>query len=158
GLRAPRVNRALRLGMSLRTRLTLWYGALLALALLGFSAFLYLLLQQSLANSVDQRLTVRADQIRREVSASIGSSLQPQDVRSRPKASPRDGWIGPPARSWARASTPNPWTAAGASLPPRQTWLAASCRCRSRAARRSLPTSAVSTRCPWPRATRMCAC
>jgi signal transduction histidine kinase len=77
------VNRALRLGMSLRTRLTLWYGALLALALLGFSAFLYLLLQQSLANSVDQRLTVRADQIRREVSASIGSSLQPEDVAPR---------------------------------------------------------------------------
>jgi two-component system, OmpR family, sensor kinase len=77
------VRRAIHLGLSLRTRLTLWYGALLALTLLGFSAFLYLLLQQSLANSVDQRLTVRADQIRREVSASIGNSLQPEDVAPR---------------------------------------------------------------------------
>jgi signal transduction histidine kinase len=56
---------------------------LLALTLLGFSAFLYLLLQQSLASGVDQRLTVRADQIRREVSARIGSSLQPEDVAPR---------------------------------------------------------------------------
>src|SRR4030095_4188554 len=82
-LRTTGVNRALRLGLSLRTRLTLWYGALLALTLLGFSAFLYLLLQQSLASSVDQRLTVRPGQIRREVSARIGSSLQPEDVAPR---------------------------------------------------------------------------
>ena len=32
------MKRALRLGVSLRTRLTLWYGALLAVTLLGFSA------------------------------------------------------------------------------------------------------------------------
>ncbi len=77
------MKRAIRVGLSLRTRLTLWYGALLALTLLGFSAFLYLLLQQSLASSVDQRLSVRADQIRREVSARIGNSLQPEDVAPR---------------------------------------------------------------------------
>ena len=70
----------LRFGVSLRTRLTLWYGALLALTLLGFSALLYFTLQQSLARSVDERLTLRADQIEREVGPSIGGLLQPEDV------------------------------------------------------------------------------
>jgi two-component system, OmpR family, sensor kinase len=70
----------LRLGVSLRTRLTLWYGALLALTLLAFSALLYFTLQQSLSSSMDQRLTLRADQLRREVGPSIGNLLQPEDV------------------------------------------------------------------------------
>ena len=70
----------LRLGVSLRTRLTLWYGALLALALLAFSALLYFTLQQSLSSSMDERLTLRADQLRREVGPSIGNLLQPEDV------------------------------------------------------------------------------
>jgi len=70
----------LRLGVSLRTRLTLWYGALLALTLLAFSALLYFTLQQSLASSMDERLTLRADQLRREVGPSIGNLLQPEDV------------------------------------------------------------------------------
>jgi hypothetical protein len=75
------VNPKLRLGVSLRTRLTLWYGALLALALLAFSTFLFFTLQQSLASSMDTRLGVRADQIRREVGPSIGNlGLQPEDV------------------------------------------------------------------------------
>ena len=69
-----------RLGMSLRTRLTLWYGALLAIALLTFSAVLYFTLQQSLSSSMDERLTVRADQLRRELGPSIGGLLQPEDV------------------------------------------------------------------------------
>ena len=51
----------MRLGVSLRTRLTLWYGALLALALLAFSTFLFFTLQQSLASSMDTRLGVRAE-------------------------------------------------------------------------------------------------
>jgi two-component system, OmpR family, sensor kinase len=71
----------LRLGVSLRTRLTLWYGALLALTLLVFSTFLYFTLQQSLASSMDTRLGLRADQIRREVGPNLGSlGLQPEDV------------------------------------------------------------------------------
>ncbi len=71
----------LRLGVSLRTRLTLWYGALLALTLLAFSALLYFTLQQSLSSSMDERLKVRADQLRREVGPSIGNlGLQPEDV------------------------------------------------------------------------------
>src|SRR6267378_3769462 len=71
----------LRLGVSLRTRLTFWYGALLALTLLAFSALLYFTLQQSLSSSMDERLTLRADQLRREVGPSIGGlGLQPEDV------------------------------------------------------------------------------
>jgi two-component system, OmpR family, sensor kinase len=70
----------LRLGVSLRTRLTLWYGALLALTLLAFSVLLYFTLQQSQSSSMDQRLVLRADQIRREVGPSIGNLLQPEDV------------------------------------------------------------------------------
>ncbi len=71
----------LRLGVSLRTRLTLWYGALLALTLLAFSALLYFTLQQSLSSSMDQRLVLRADQLRRQVGRSIANlGLQPEDV------------------------------------------------------------------------------
>src|SRR5579864_1790516 len=70
----------LRLGVSLRTRLTLWYGALLFLTLLAFSALVYFTLQQSLSSSMDERLTLRADQLRREVGPSIGNLLQPEDV------------------------------------------------------------------------------
>jgi signal transduction histidine kinase len=66
--------------MSLRTRLTLWYGALLAVTLLAFSGLVYFTLQQSLSSSMDERLTLRADQLRREVGPSIGNLLQPEDV------------------------------------------------------------------------------
>jgi two-component system OmpR family sensor kinase len=68
------------LGVSLRTRLTFWYGALLALTLLGFSALLYFTLQRNLSSSMDSRLTVRADQIVREVGPGMGNLLQPEDV------------------------------------------------------------------------------
>jgi signal transduction histidine kinase len=75
------VNRLFIVGVSLRTRLTVWYGALLALTLLAFSTLLYFTLQQSLASSMDTRLELRADQIRREVGASIGGlGLQPEDI------------------------------------------------------------------------------
>jgi two-component system, OmpR family, sensor kinase len=74
------MKRMIRLGMSLRTRLTLWYGALLAITLLTFSALVYFTLQQNLSSSMDERLTLRADQLRREVGPSIGNLLQPEDV------------------------------------------------------------------------------
>jgi signal transduction histidine kinase len=74
------MKRVLRLGVSLRTRLTLWYGALLALTLLTFSGLVYFTLQQNLSSSMDERLTLRADQLRREVGPSIGNLLQPEDV------------------------------------------------------------------------------
>ena len=70
----------LRLGVSLRTRLTLWYGALLALTLLAFSTLLYFTLQRNLSSSMDERLTLRGDQIVREIGPSIGNLLQPEDV------------------------------------------------------------------------------
>ena len=44
------------LGVSLRTRLTLWYGALLALTLLAFASLLYFTLQRNLSSSMDERL------------------------------------------------------------------------------------------------------
>jgi two-component system, OmpR family, sensor kinase len=74
------MKRMLRLGVSLRTRLTLWYGALLAVTLLAFSGLVYFTLQQSLSSSMDERLTLRADQLHREVGPSIGNLLQPEDV------------------------------------------------------------------------------
>jgi len=74
------MKRMIRLGVSLRTRLTLWYGALLAVTLLTFSALVYFTLQQNLSSSMDERLTLRADQLRREVGPSIGNLLQPEDV------------------------------------------------------------------------------
>ena len=75
------MKRMLRVGMSLRTRLTLWYGAVLALTLLAFSVLLYLTLQQSLSSSMDQRLTLRADQLLGVVGPSIPvAGLQPEDV------------------------------------------------------------------------------
>src|SRR5579859_3486335 len=70
----------LHLGVSLRTRLTLWYGALLALTLLAFSSLLYFTLQRNLSSSMDERLTLRGDQIVREIGPSIGNLLQPEDV------------------------------------------------------------------------------
>jgi signal transduction histidine kinase len=74
------MKRMVRLGVSLRTRLTLWYGALLAVTLLIFSGLVYFTLQQNLSSSMDERLTLRADQLRREVGPSIGNLLSPEDV------------------------------------------------------------------------------
>jgi len=74
------MKRVLRLGVSLRTRLTLWYGALLAITLLIFSGLVYFTLQQNLSSSMDERLTLRADQLRLRIDPSIGNLLQPEDV------------------------------------------------------------------------------
>lgn len=74
------VKRMIRLGVSLRTRLTLWYGVLLAITLLTFSGLVYFTLQQNLWSSMDERLTLRADQLRREVGPNVGNLLQPEDV------------------------------------------------------------------------------
>src|SRR6202165_4920207 len=85
----------LHLGVSLRTRLTLWYGALLALTLLAFSSLLYFTLQRNLSSSMDQRLTLRADQIVREVGPSIGNLLQPEDVAPGQSASALGAFVEP---------------------------------------------------------------
>jgi heavy metal sensor kinase len=57
-LAAPRL-----LPISLRLRLTLWYGALVLLVLLGFTAFTYLEVRTALYESVDTALENRAAQI-----------------------------------------------------------------------------------------------
>jgi two-component system, OmpR family, sensor kinase len=88
-------------GVSLRTRLTLWYGALLALTLLAFSAILSFTLEQSLSRAVDERLAIRADQIRREVSSgsgsnsTIGNLLQPEDVAPGQLQSTLEAFVAP---------------------------------------------------------------
>ncbi len=70
-----------RLGVSLRTRLTIWYGALLALTLLGFSSLLYFTLERSLDRGVNEALHLRADQLRRSMlGPNLGLLLQPEDV------------------------------------------------------------------------------
>jgi hypothetical protein len=48
------------IGISLRTRLTLWYGALLAVTLRGFSGHVYFTLERNLSSSVDEALRRRA--------------------------------------------------------------------------------------------------
>jgi signal transduction histidine kinase len=91
------VIRSPRLGLSLRTRLTLWYGALLALTLLAFSALLYFTLERSLSASVDDALRLRADQLRRSVlGPNIGILLQPEDIPpGQVEASPLDEFAAP---------------------------------------------------------------
>ncbi|MBV9355666.1 MAG: HAMP domain-containing histidine kinase [Chloroflexi bacterium] len=83
-------------GISLRTRLTLWYGALLALTLLGFSVLLYFTLQQSLSTSMNERLSLRANQVQRVLGPNLGSWLEPEDVSPRQvDGSPLDEFVAP---------------------------------------------------------------
>ncbi len=85
-----------RLGVSLRTRLTLWYGALLALTLLGFSTLLYFTLDQSLQRGTNEALHLRADQIRRSFLGPNLGLLQPEDVPpGRVEARPLDEFVAP---------------------------------------------------------------
>lgn len=83
--------------MSLRARLTLWYGALLALTLLGFSALLYFTLEQSLSASVNDTLTVRAEQITRALGTTLsGSLISPEEVSpGQVESSPLDEFAAP---------------------------------------------------------------
>ena len=84
--------------VSLRTRLTLWYGALLALSLLAFSGILSFTLQQSLSRAVDERLSIRAEQLQREVSLNaniVGDLLQPEDVAPGQLQSTLEAFVAP---------------------------------------------------------------
>jgi two-component system, OmpR family, sensor kinase len=90
--------KVLAFGVSLRTRLTLWYGALLALTLLAFSGILSFTLQQSLARAVDERLSIRAEQIQREVGVNaniLGNLLQPEDVAPAQLQSTLEAFVAP---------------------------------------------------------------
>lgn len=90
------MSRLPHFGMSLRTRLTLWYGVLLATTLLGFSLLLYFTLQESLARSVDDRLSLRADQVGRVLGPNVGNLLQPEDVPPpQVDAKPLDAFVAP---------------------------------------------------------------
>lgn len=69
-----------RFGVSLRTRLTLWYGALLALTVLGFSVLVYVTLEYQLSSAMDEALQLRGDQIRRLIGSDADRLMQPEDV------------------------------------------------------------------------------
>src|SRR5919199_3054599 len=68
------------LGVSLRARLTLWYGALLAVTLVLFSGLMYFTLERSLSQGMDDTLRLRADQIKRVLGPNVGALLKPEDV------------------------------------------------------------------------------
>ena len=68
------------LGLSLRTRLTLWYGLLLGLTLVGFSALVYVTLEYRLSGAMDDALHLRADQIRRVLGDDVGQLVQPENI------------------------------------------------------------------------------
>lgn len=90
------MTRLSHFGLSLRTRLTIWYGVLLATTLIGFSSLLYFTLEQSLSRSVDDRLSLRADQVRRVLGPNIGDWLQPEDVPPRQvDSNPLDAFVAP---------------------------------------------------------------
>lgn len=74
------MNRLPLEGFSLRTRLTIWYGVLLAVTLLAFSSLVYFTLERSLTNAVDEALELRSGQIRRTLAGSVGMLVQPEDV------------------------------------------------------------------------------
>src|SRR5919199_4063612 len=66
--------------MSLRLRLTAWYGALLGVSLLAFASLLYLVLARNLEQQVDEALRLRAAQIARAISPGPNGVLDPADV------------------------------------------------------------------------------
>ena len=72
---APGPALARLLPISLRLRLTLWYGALVLLVLLGFTGFAYLEVRTALYAGVDTALEDRAAQIA-AVTTIIGSGVQ----------------------------------------------------------------------------------
>jgi heavy metal sensor kinase len=67
--------------VSLRLRLTLWYGLLLAVALLAAGCLLYVVLRANLERQLDRDLALRADQIARGLRLEAGGRLQAEDLR-----------------------------------------------------------------------------
>jgi heavy metal sensor kinase len=66
--------------VSLRLRLTLWYGVLLAVALLAAGCLLYLVLRANLERQLDEALALRADQIARGLRLDEGGALVADDL------------------------------------------------------------------------------
>jgi len=70
--------------MSLRLRLTLWYGLLLALSLLAFGSLLYVVLRVNLERQLDDALRLRAAQVGRALSIGPNGLLDPTDLERTP--------------------------------------------------------------------------
>jgi heavy metal sensor kinase len=66
--------------VSLRLRLTFWYGLLLALSLVGFASLLYVVLHANLERQVDEALRLRAAQIARSLSPGADGLLDAADL------------------------------------------------------------------------------
>ena len=66
--------------MSLRLRLVLWYGLLLALSLLAFATLLYFVLRANLERQLDEGLRLRAGEIARGIAPGANGMLEPGDV------------------------------------------------------------------------------
>jgi two-component system OmpR family sensor kinase len=67
--------------LTLRLRLTLWYGALLGLSLAIFGTLLYFVIQVNLERQLDEALGLRANQIARSLSPGANGVLEAADVR-----------------------------------------------------------------------------
>ena len=67
--------------MSLRLRLTIWYGLLLAAGLLAAGTLLYLVLRSNLEQQLDQTLRVRATQIESGLRVGPDGSLDAEDLK-----------------------------------------------------------------------------
>src|SRR5437763_16669728 len=72
------------MGLSLRLRLMLWYGALLALSLLSFGSLLYIVLRANLERQVDDALRLRAAQIGRSLPPGRAGLLAAADLAPGP--------------------------------------------------------------------------
>src|SRR5947208_2424711 len=68
------------MGLSLRLRLMLWYGALLGLSLLAFGSLLYVVLRANLERQLDDALRLRAAQIGRSLSPGPDGFLDTADL------------------------------------------------------------------------------
>ncbi len=73
-----RLRRAVAGPRTIRARLTLWYVALLAVILGGFSALLYLSLAQSLRGDLDRQLVDEA----RQITATLGAPVRGKPQRT----------------------------------------------------------------------------
>ena len=69
---------------TIRARLTLWYVALLAAILVGFSAFLYVSLDRNLHAELDRALTTEARRVADALEARGGPPLLPRELEDVP--------------------------------------------------------------------------
>jgi heavy metal sensor kinase len=70
--------------MSLRLRLTLWYGLLLALSLLAFGSLLYVVLRVNLERQLDEALRLRSAEVGRALTIGPNGLLDSSDLARTP--------------------------------------------------------------------------